>query len=75
MTMSLKPIITVIYEAIFVGIGLIIIYNLTEFLIKYSNIQINKVIILFISGFMFHILFEYIGLNLWYAKEYCKLIK
>jgi hypothetical protein len=77
---SLKPFSTIFYEASFVGVGLIFLYILTEYLFKSSNITIKdpityKYITLFVSGFIFHIVFEYSGVNLWYSKEYCKLVK
>jgi len=74
---SLKPLSTVFYEATFVGVALILLYILTEFAFKYLNIDaLNyKYITLFVSGFIFHVIFEYSGVNLWYSKEYCKLIK
>lgn len=80
MNNSLKPILTIIFEAIFVGVGLILLYVLTEFFLDYMNISIKnqftyKYTTLFISGFIFHVFFEYSGVNLWYSKEYCKLIK
>jgi hypothetical protein len=77
---SLKPLSTIFYEATFVGVGLILLYVLTEYVFKNLNINIKdplnyKYITLFVSGFIFHIVFEYSGVNLWYSKEYCKLIK
>lgn len=70
----LKSTQTVLTEAIVVGIGLVILFNLIDNIFKYFKINYGMFFTLFISGFVFHIICEYIGLNLWYAKEYCKLI-
>ena len=72
-----KEIKTVIFEATVVGILLIIIFKLVNYyLFDYiPNITVSKNIeLLFISGFLFHIICEYTGVNIWYSKEYCKLI-
>ena len=74
---SRKEIKTVIFEATVVGILLIIIFKLVNYyLFDYiPNITVSKNIeLLFISGFLFHIICEYTGVNIWYSKEYCKLI-
>lgn len=67
---TLKALSTIITEAIVVGIGLIFVYYIINFIP-----QLNLTIKLFISGFIFHILSEYTGINMWYVKEYSKLIK
>jgi hypothetical protein len=75
--MSIKPVLNVIIEATVVGLLMIIIVKLVkDYILKYiPGITKDKNIeLLFISGFLFHILFEYMNINLWYAKEYCKLI-
>lgn len=74
---SKKEIKTVIIEALVVGsllIGIVKLVN--DYLLKYiPNITGNKNIeLLFVSGFLFHIICEYTGINMWYSKEYCKLI-
>ena len=77
MNNSRKELKTVIFEAIVVGILLIIIFKLVNYyLFDYiPNITVSKNIeLLFISGFLFHIICEYTGVNIWYSKEYCKLI-
>jgi hypothetical protein len=71
--LSTKPVFTVIIEAIVVGAGLIaFVYFVETYLSKYlpDIIQNKKVQNIFISGFLFHIIFEYSGINLWYAKDY-----
>ena len=76
--MSNKSIAFVIMEAIVVGIILIIFVTFTQ---KYilqliPNLSGHKdtIELFFIAGFLFHITFEYTGINLWYSKEYCKLL-
>jgi hypothetical protein len=72
---SKKPVLTVLIEAIVVGVGLIaFVYLVETYLAKYfpkiiQNIKIQNI---FLSGFLFHIVFEYSGINLWYAKDYYK---
>lgn len=84
MTNSLKPISTVLLEAIVVGILLIVVYKGVEALF-FSNIPTNQIhpaalntknqyYILFLAGAIFHILCEYTGINIWYVKEYNKYI-
>ena len=74
---SKKEIKSVIIEAIVVGLLLIGVVKLvSDYLLKYiPDITGNKNIeLLFVSGFLFHIICEYTGVNMWYSLEYCKLI-
>ena len=74
---SRKEIKTVIFEATVVGILLIIIFKLVNYyLFDYiPNITVSKNIeLLFISGFLFHIICEYTGVNIWYSKEYVNIL-
>jgi di/tricarboxylate transporter len=69
----------VFLEAFVVGICLVfLVYfinqiNIVKQLETYIPIK-SDVIVLFISGFLFHIIFEYTGINAWYSKNYCKLL-
>jgi hypothetical protein len=71
MELSKKPISLVLLEAFVVGIILVIFYYIFDkYFSKYLSNQNKLYILLFISGFMFHIIFEYTGINLWYSKQY-----
>jgi hypothetical protein len=67
----MKKFSTILTEAIFVGVLLIVLYSLFEYITESSNKYINLLVV----GALFHIICEYTGLNVWYALEYCKLIK
>lgn len=70
--LSGKPVSTVVIESIVVGALLVCFYMVV------SNINHGEgmlLINLFISGAIFHLAFEYTGLNLWYVREYNKLLK
>ena len=73
---SKKSISAVLTEAIFVGVFLILFGNLVEYFKDYipnlSGMK-DKIEVYFIIGFLFHIVFEWTGVNVWYALEYCKL--
>jgi hypothetical protein len=69
MNSSLKPVKLVAMEAVVVGICLIAFMQLVKYLYKTEN----EMVLLFIAGALFHIVFEYSGINLWYSIEYCKL--
>jgi hypothetical protein len=66
-----KPFSVVMIEGIVVGILLICMYNIIDIIL---GVNYNQMIKLFISGFMFHILCEIFGVNIWYVKEYNKYI-
>lgn len=68
---SLKSSDLIVLESSVVGILLLGIHFILQNLI---NEKINITYILFLSGFLFHLIFEYTGLNKWYSVEYCKLI-
>lgn len=74
---SLKSPQLVLIEASVVGICLILLVYLAKQFIDYiPDISGNKsnIELFFIVGFIFHVLFEYTGLNLWYSIQYCKLL-
>jgi hypothetical protein len=76
---SLKSFTLILTEATIVGIVLILFFNITDYIFNYYKLDSSNLLYfnikLFISGFLFHLLFEYTGVNLWYSEEYCKLIK
>lgn len=76
--LSAKSINLILVEASVVGVSLIVlVYIAKRFLMDYIpdfSGRKQEVEFLFIVGFLFHILFEYTGVNLWYSKEYCKLL-
>lgn len=72
-----KSVWNVLPEAFIVGIILALVfifikYLFTRYIPNFKGDQMNIVLVL-ISGSVFHILFEYTGINLWYSKKYCKL--
>jgi hypothetical protein len=78
---SKKSVIVVLTEAAIVGVGLVLLTHIVKkfdnylpsiFSIKTTTAKLLE--IAFISGMLFHLIFEYTGLNLWYSKEYCKLV-
>lgn len=74
---SKKPVTTVLFEAIIVGVLLVILYKIIEsIVVNLLKIKSNLkyLFILFLSGFIFHVICEYLGVNMWYSKNYCKLL-
>jgi hypothetical protein len=69
--MNGKGVFRILIEAFVVGLLLIIVYNPFKYIFK----DINYNIILFISGAIFHIIFEYTGINIWYVKDYNNFLK
>ena len=77
MELSKKSLSTVFIEATVVGICLVFFVNICKIYLMslVPNMTSDRSMdLLFVSGFVFHVVFEYTGLNLWYSKEYCKLI-
>lgn len=68
-----KDILLVLFEALVVGIGLVVIYEIVKKLMKMK--EPSNYMVLFISGVAFHLIFEYTGVNQWYSEQYCKLLK
>lgn len=62
----MKPVVTLMFEALIVGILLVAIFILSSKLTK------NTLYAVFASGAVFHILCEVTGVNAWYAKNYFK---
>ena len=76
--MTNKNIGIVLFEALFIGIILVVIVNIVkstilQYIPNFSGNKIN-IELLLISGIIFHLLFEYTGLNKWYSIQYCKLL-
>lgn len=78
MTLSKKPFTLVITEAIIVGLFLVGFVKLTkDYILPHTpNLTGQKDLfeLFIIAGALFHIIFEYTGVNLWYSREYCKLL-
>jgi hypothetical protein len=75
--LSAKPVNLIAIEASVVGACLIILVYILKRYVDYIpdfTGRRSDVELLFVVGFVFHILFEYTGINLWYSKEYCKLL-
>lgn len=66
-----KQILTISIEAIVVGALLVALY----FAAKSVFPKTNEFVLVFAVGSAFHILFEITGLNVWYAKDYVKLLE
>lgn len=85
---SYKSITLVLFESLIVGGGLIILFIIFLLLIgmiPYFNISninnefkkrhtIHMFLTTFLAGASFHLLCEYSGINVWYVKEYNKLL-
>jgi cation transporter-like permease len=74
---SKKKVINVLIEASIVGICLVLLVKMFSYTVNYLPNITNtskQIELVFVSGFMFHMLFEYTGLNVWYSIEYCKLL-
>jgi hypothetical protein len=60
-----RPVKDVLFEATIIGILNIAIYYLLRRISKKST----TTLLLFISGFMIHMLFEYLGANEWWCRQ------
>ena len=75
---SKKDYTTVLLEATFVGAILVIIVKAIDIFVGqyikkvFKNYSYETT--LFIAGFLFHVIFEYTGINEMYARNYLKLI-
>jgi hypothetical protein len=67
-----KPFVQLIIESIVVGQLLLSVHYVTKNML-FPDIH-NPMIILFLSGFFFHLLCEITGINLWYVKNYNKYL-
>lgn len=73
--LSPKKVTTVLIEAIIVGVFLILFNEGVSFLFgkfKMTEIKYFKYLTLFLSGALFHLVFEYTGINKWYVENYFK---
>lgn len=70
-----KQVSLVLFEAIVVGIILLVTAYAIRYAFVAAGIDAHQNAIIFISGFLFHVVFEYTGINLWYSIKYCELVK
>ena len=74
----MKNFTTIILEAVIVGVSMVFI---SLFIDKYFDVYLPKITKIamvdgvFYTGILAHFIFEYSGVNIWYSKEYCKILK
>jgi hypothetical protein len=59
-------------ESIVVAIGLIFLFIILKNI--FNNNITNNYLLIGLSGSLFHIICEYTGINIWYSKQYCKIL-
>ena len=72
-----KDFITVLSEGFIVGLLTILIVNILKNHIHHIpnfSGEPEKYELYLLTGALFHIICEYVGFNMWYAKSYCSLI-
>jgi hypothetical protein len=61
----------ILFEGLFVGL----ITSIIGFIvIKYLNYYNNNIYVLFITGFIIHIILEMLGINTWYCNNKCNIV-
>jgi hypothetical protein len=68
---SAKHFSTVFFEALVVGLGLLVLFFILQKLFPRMSLPS----LLFIAGALFHLVCEYTGVNQWYSIKYCNLLK
>lgn len=78
MEVSAKPVVTVLVEAVVVGVLFVAFVHVTLWYVMplVPNVSGNKGAfeLFLVAGFLFHVVSEYTGLNMWYARGYCELL-
>lgn len=72
---SIKTPQNVLIEAVVVGAGLILFYEVVKMIIRLVKLDsLNSVLLgyiqLFLAGVLFHLVFEYTNVNAWYVDNY-----
>jgi len=71
----MKDLTRVLLEAIVVGVFVIVFYEIVNYSLKYFKFKLflpEKIIKLFLTGIVFHLIFEYTKINEYYSLDYCK---
>jgi hypothetical protein len=68
--LSKKGFIKMLSEGIVVGIVLVVMFMFVRWILPSAFIFDMTIPAVFISGALFHIIFEYTGINQWYAVDY-----
>lgn len=61
----------VLMEAVVVGVLLVLVFNIVKYVLTKQSLTVQ----IFISGALFHILCEITGINIWYVKDYNKILQ
>jgi hypothetical protein len=68
--MSKKAVLNVLGESVVIGLILLVLFLVVRFIVPSIPMIDNNLIVVFISGGLFHFLFEYLGYNKQYAMDY-----
>lgn len=74
-----KSVGTLAGETLFVSVVLVILFLIILTLTSYIEFlqkdhPKHMLASVFVAGGLFHLICEWTGLNVWYSKEYCKLL-
>jgi hypothetical protein len=71
----MKSISLLLFESIIVGISSVIVALFTNKLSLPPLVNNPMIDGIFYTGLFAHLLFEFSGINIWYSKQYCDLLK
>lgn len=76
----IKPFYQLVIEGIVVGQLLVWVFFFTKYLIlpnltTYIDLTGSETAAIFVAGFLFHLLSEFSGINVWYVNNYYNILK